>query len=277
MVISKIVPAKGSAASKKEWYRQVCQIGLHIRKMLDVQQPQGLELQHAPWIALAWLEPNVDKYTILNLDEIVYITAPTSRVAFVTHYTGRRQEGMSIVGGHFEPLTNIKTGDDFRHPPGGDKSVFPHALQDAGPTIQTCEADTFLFSQGFIRLNNSGTKVCPISVATAFLKSWTWTKPNGHESEDDMLATATRSVTIIESTNTLELNQCINIMKNARKTWFHENISEVRGETRSVPAVGIFQREESQQGVECGGPPGHRKVKSFSVFPKKEPALGVAS
>eukprot|EP00972_Heterocapsa_arctica_P080687 11890907-Heterocapsa_arctica.AAC.1 len=44
-----------TSGDKKEWYNKVKQVDNHVRSMFAINQPKGLELQHSPWIILAWL------------------------------------------------------------------------------------------------------------------------------------------------------------------------------------------------------------------------------
>eukprot|EP00972_Heterocapsa_arctica_P027406 4029591-Heterocapsa_arctica.AAC.1 len=79
--------------------------------MFAIRQPRGLELQHSPWIILAWIGKEhishrivvapivlAPEGIILNLNSVTYINAPATKVAIVTHYTGQNDEGISIVG-----------------------------------------------------------------------------------------------------------------------------------------------------------------------------------
>eukprot|EP00972_Heterocapsa_arctica_P075626 11156495-Heterocapsa_arctica.AAC.1 len=99
--------------------------------MFAITQPRGLELRHAPWVIMAWLGKYIRGHgiavvtvehtpegTVLNVDEVGYVTTICSRLSLITHHAGRSDEGMTLVGGHFEPLTNISTKEDFLNPPG---------------------------------------------------------------------------------------------------------------------------------------------------------------
>eukprot|EP00972_Heterocapsa_arctica_P109506 16122800-Heterocapsa_arctica.AAC.2 len=163
-----------------------------------------------------------------------------TRVALITHYTGRGDEGMLIVGGHFGPLTNISTKDDFQNPPGGNKDIYPHATLDSGTNVNTYEADTILEQQGYVRLVNSGVTATPVSIAIAFLKAWIWSRPQGHELRDKQIALAVRAINIMRIEGTPQPNECLNIYENARTIRLHVNRNEVRKASHSIPSVGAF-------------------------------------
>eukprot|EP00972_Heterocapsa_arctica_P102792 15150990-Heterocapsa_arctica.AAC.1 len=67
----------------------------------------------------------------MNLNSVTYITAPAPKVAIITYYTSQNEEGISLVGGHFEPITNTAPKQDFLDIPSGDRPVYPHATLDS--------------------------------------------------------------------------------------------------------------------------------------------------
>eukprot|EP00972_Heterocapsa_arctica_P115045 16445719-Heterocapsa_arctica.AAC.1 len=88
--------------------------------------------------------------TVLNVNEIRYITAASSRLALIAHYVGKSDEGMTLVGGQFEPLTNVSIKENFLNPPGGNKLIHPHAALDSCAEFRTYKADSILERQGYV-------------------------------------------------------------------------------------------------------------------------------
>eukprot|EP00972_Heterocapsa_arctica_P029075 4277563-Heterocapsa_arctica.AAC.1 len=108
----------------------------------------------------------------MNLNSVTYITSPAPKVAIIIHYTGQNEEGITLVGRHFEPITNTVAKQDFLDIPSGDRPVYPHATLDSSSIFRTYKADSTLEKQGYIRLIHTGTAITAGSIATAFLKSW---------------------------------------------------------------------------------------------------------